>query len=1059
MSFFFIFLLPLLPALLASAEVHSGEKHCTCGFYDDRTKQLFTDSIIVYFNETSSLPEDFIAEEYAHKYEKDWNAVNRQGAKPANIIFEPNKSVQLLVQPPTHDHLVYGAGLRTVRQDIQHGSFRTLIKSPSQAQRGSAMSMLWKYNETEVAELSVMNSNDPAEAWVGTFVNNEFPERFLGMNYTQLQQGNAANRDYNTLDGGLNNGRVDPWEYTEYRIDWTEEFIKFYIGGNMTRQVLHKDHKSMPSVPSALYLKHWSTGNRFSMQGPPRQPSAANIKWSRMFFNASSRTKEAREDFDARCPLTEACAMDDMKLRGATLFQEAATKQWKQVKNKDVKRMPALWVSVVCLVFSSFLLVHTFIKRLAPKVLHKTAATTPPAPSPDPTSTTQETEKNCFGEPAASISKNNSLSHGSHSDGSDKSSTDTRSSPSSGVPLERNSDDDLAIERIRSHYGGWAAGGSPCRTGRSHQTSSFDSRGPTPFDSRGPTPFDSRAPTPWNSNFNVTREELIEPMPRVDSQVTLTAPASQAQHASMDKIAMDTVTEPALGPGPRMHAHPPPARDRIDHLAGLVVLCSLMVTVMHFGLTYVPAIVIPNSPPHYRSEYWAQKIIAPFLLNQMWLGVFFTTSVRFLTSSYLKRGNVEDIAKAAVRRTPRLMIPVASIALLEYFLIDIGTTSYLEYLPSITWSTWPYVTRYQNFGQYISEILDLVFLIPNAVPKITMHYCTGVLWTIAVQLQGSWLVLIGAIIVREIKSPAKRMAFYAFCLVSHWYAQSWGTYLWLGVLLTDLDVTYAYKAFLHKRPLIYYPVLTFFVLCVAAGFAANVVPNWATTALNFATAEHDIHPDADTAAALGATKNAGYPAYFVPRLNGLLFAGGMQGLVELSTFIQWLLSTPPFLVLFPHVFTIYLIHGLIFWTWGSWLMVLLAGRDFPYGINVAVVGVTSYVLLFLCLPVVTPVIEALGKDFTAMVWMTAQHKSPPRRPTLFPFPKDLFTAREGNGVGVGGDGVEEQARTDLEAGMGTKGKAEHTSMRSVGSVMEEGSLKDRSTEAQQKGRGKLGGQG
>ena len=94
-----------------------------------------------------------------------------------------------------------------------------------------------------------------------------------------------------------------------------------------------------------------------------------------------------------------------------------------------------------------------------------------------------------------------------------------------------------------------------------------------------------------------------------------------------------------------------------------------------------------------------------------------------------------------------------------------------------------------------------------------------------------------------------------------------------------------------------------------------------------------------------------------------------------------------------------------------------------------------------------------------MVWMTAQHKSPPRRPTLFPFPKDLFTAREGNGVGVGGDGVEEQARTDLEAGMGTKGKAEHTSMRSVGSVMEEGSLKDRSTEAQQKGRGKLGGQG
>lgn len=506
---------------------------------------------------------------------------------------------------------------------------------------------------------------------------------------------------------------------------------------------------------------------------------------------------------------------------------------------------------------------------------------------------------------------------------------------------------------------------------------------------------------------------------------------------------MDAVTELALGPAPRMHPSPPPARDRINHLAGLVVLCSLMVTVMHFGLTYVPAIIIPNSPSHQRSEYWAQKIIAPFLLNQMWLGVFFTTSVRFLTSSYFKRGNVEDIAKAAVRRTPRLMIPVASIALLEYFMIDIGTTSYLESLPSITWSTWPYVTRYRNFGQYISEILELAFLIPNAVPKITLHYCTGVLWTIAVQLQGSWLVLLGAIVVREIRSPAKRMAFYAFCLVSHWYAQSWGTYLWLGVLLTDLDVTYTYKAYLYKRPLMYYPVVTFFVLCIAAGFAANIVPNWAPTSLNFVTAEHNIHPDPDTAAALGATQNAGYPAYFVPRLNGLLFAAGTQGLVELSTSIQWLLSTPPFLVLFPHVFTIYLIHGLIFWSWGSWLMVLLSSRDIPYGINVTVVGVTSYVLLFLCLPVVTPVVEALGKDLTAIFWMTAQHKSPPRRPTLFPYPKDLFTGREGNGIesGGGGGASVERAQTDVEAGLGTKGKGEHTSMQSVGSAMEEGSVK------------------
>jgi len=119
----------------------------------------------------------------------------------------------------------------------------------------------------------------------------------------------------------------------------------------------------------------------------------------------------------------------------------------------------------------------------------------------------------------------------------------------------------------------------------------------------------------------------------IGSEQTLAVPHNSQQVA--DKIQMETVTESAL-PAPRMRAQPPNPRQRIDYLAGLVALCALVVTVMHFGLTFVPAIVIPGAPAHARSEYWAQKIIAPFILNQMWLGVFFTTSTRFLTAGYLR---------------------------------------------------------------------------------------------------------------------------------------------------------------------------------------------------------------------------------------------------------------------------------------------------------------------------------------------------------------------------------------------------------------------------------------
>lgn len=973
------FALFLLYALPAVGEVASRNGNCTCGFYDSSTGSLFTDSIIVYFNETEGLPSEFVAEQYSNKYEKDWNAIYRQGAEPANLQ-RGNDSLQFIVQPPTDDHIVAGAGLRTARRDIQHGSFRTLIKSPRRTSRGSAMSMMWQYNDTEVAELSVMNMNNASEAWVGTFVSGEFTKRNLGINYTQLLDQRIADRNYTTLEGSLSNGSVNPWDFTEYRIDWTRDYINFYIGGNLTRQILHDENKGMPSVPAPIYLKHWSTGNRFSMKGPPGRPSIAEVGWTRMFFNSSSISESTRNDFVAKCSITDACLMDDNTLRGSTAFTKVATQKWRQNPHKSIKRMPALWLSVGCIAISTILLIHTFIRRLTqPKSSDHSSS---PA-SVQPSVATQD-ENTC----SPNITENSSNSYNNS----------IRKSPLSSRPVSfKYGSDDLTIETI-----GPSAGTSTIGAATPHVISRANS---VRFDSQATTP---HIISPYNSTFELARDVLPtlneSKLPstvikdhngylnNIGSETTIALPRNP--QTTSDKIQMETVTESAL-PAPRMRAQPPPPRERIDYLAGLVALCAIVVTVMHFGLTFLPAIVMPGAPQHAKSEYWVQKIVAPFFLNQMWLGVFFTTSVRFLTAPYLRKGKLDDIAKAAVRRTPRLMIPVATIALLEYFLIDVGATKFLRYIPSLTWSTWPYVTRYENFGQYISEILELIYLVPNAVPQITFNYCTGVLWTIAVQLQGSWLVLLGAVVVYEIKSTRKRVAFYVFCMLNHWYAKSWGTYLWLGLLLADLDVTYKYKKWLSSRPKVHYPVLTFAWFCVAMGFAVNLLPNWMD--FNFATAEYNIHPDAATGEALMNTDNAGYPPYYTPRLNGLLFAGGMQAVVELSTCVQWLLSTPPLLVLFPHIFTIYLLHGLVFWSWGSWLMVFLAERGFTYGVNIAIVGVTSYVVLFLSLPIVTPVIEALGKDITALVWMTAREKSPPRRRTLFPFPGNLFQSREVDG--------------------------------------------------------------
>src|SRR3954465_5837066 len=98
--------------------------NCDCGYYDPTTQRLFTDFLIVYFNETSTLPTDvFQARDYAHKYEKSWNAQFRSGADPANLqisnstsasgVSGNSSSLELTINPPDPQHLVSGGEIRT----------------------------------------------------------------------------------------------------------------------------------------------------------------------------------------------------------------------------------------------------------------------------------------------------------------------------------------------------------------------------------------------------------------------------------------------------------------------------------------------------------------------------------------------------------------------------------------------------------------------------------------------------------------------------------------------------------------------------------------------------------------------------------------------------------------------------------------------------------------------------------------------------------------------------------------------------------------------------------
>lgn len=88
----------------------------------------------------------------------------------------------------------------------------------------------------------------------------------------------------------------------------------------------------------------------------------------------------------------------------------------------------------------------------------------------------------------------------------------------------------------------------------------------------------------------------------------------------------------------------------------------------------------------------------------------------------------------------------------------------------------------------------------------------------------------------------------------------------------------------------------------------------------------------------------------------------------------------------------------------------LSIQGFSYSVNVTIVAVVCYIFLGLSLPIVTPVVETLGKNVTNTLWRYASEEPAPRRPTLYPFEGDLLEEKSA-------EGEKKKEGTDVEKGV------------------------------------------
>ncbi|EED14778.1 hypothetical protein TSTA_042520 [Talaromyces stipitatus ATCC 10500] len=975
----------LFTLLVVSKATHAAHNittmdvgNCACGFYDEDADLYFTESTIAYFNESGSIPTDFIAEEFEHRYDRGWNNMYRMGAAVDNVqiaqdVTARNRtSLELSCHPSDKDHLVVGSSIRTSRQDIFFGSFRASLRPARPWMQGSVISMNLEHNQTESWQVDVMNTDNSSAAWVDMLMRGQFADIWYGINFTNL-----------TNEG------LSPWYYTEYRVDWTRDSLNYYIGDVLRTSYNTSVNSSIPATPAPLKFQHWSLGNKYTSQGPPSFTNLANVAYARLFFNSSTWNDTTRAAYDERCSIQQACRMDDLSLRGASPSDPKSLEPWKQYQPPYKIRWAPLIIDIVMAAifvvltgktlwrrftwhkFMVFLGVH---KRDPPQ---SRSFDTPPRSTSlidrDPQTNAESDEGRIS--PASPTSDRANLS---------------RNESFATLPPYRGSQTPLpqyqspavsrrpSLSNMASHSFAYPASLSGTIQGESSRAASR-----TP--SLHAVPMMDHSATPG-------QEVYSSPMQAEDSSdknkaAVKTEAAEVAKDAQTKPKETGKDSKPAAGAA-AVSAKPP----RVDYLAGFISISAVLVTANHFGLTYFSAVIIPGDSAHYQSETIARKTFATYFLDPLWIGPFLMISTRFLTSNYIRTGKLDNMAQKIVARPFRLLTPVASIAFLEYFLMDAGALNWLEYLPSVTWSDWPFTSIPKNPGTFISEIIQLAFLIPNAAPMITINYCTGVLWTIPVQLQGAWQTLLGLIMIRQIKTPWKRFSFYLFCTIMHWYALSWGSYYYVGILLADLDITYKYKQkWLNPRPWVFWPLLILMICTAIASFSIDLVTQH--NGVNYAQIEYGWHPDPHTGLSLVQASAAAYPDYFIPRLNAFLATITMQGVVEISPTLQKLLSAKFLQWLFPHIFSIYLIHGFIMWSVGSWTMISMFSHGYPYWLCTLITAIVCYGTLFAVLPILTPPIEALGKGFTQRLWQFASLEPVERKPTTYPFGEEFLTTR------------------------------------------------------------------
>lgn len=224
-------------------------------------------------------------------------------------------------------------------------------------------------------------------------------------------------------------------------------------------------------------------------------------------------------------------------------------------------------------------------------------------------------------------------------------------------------------------------------------------------------------------------------------------------------------------------------------------------------------------------------------------------------------------------------------------------------------------------------------------------------------LQNTWTCVICALITREIKNPKKRYPFYSACILLSWWWNRFDYFFLTGLMLADLDVRFQYR----QKAGHFGHAMAWFVFAIGATFTwlsfTGVLPD---------KNEWGIHPDFVTGQ---PNKWAGTEqAWYLPKATDGVFVISFFLLCDFSPPIRTLFQMRFWNVFGRNAFSLYLIHGMVFWSVGAVACLKMLAAGIPYWAAILLDLFLCYALLFVACELFTRTFDRWGITLSRSLW-------------------------------------------------------------------------------------------